>query len=213
MVGMKPGTDYWTLNVLSPACVVLGLLLVAFSYYPFISCLPDQPLVREVKSAMPPETFAQMQACLADHPLTGGAVLGQNAFRKTRGFVIAFNREGIEEFQNDVRFECLRPYFERAALEEANAWVLNLLICHEPSYSSDVVVRSVWSSSSPLIPHHDRFSPITHSHDTSSTFRLHLDDTLKTSWIFNTWLAHQVIRSRNRTRAMSHVIRNGRSIA
>lgn len=24
------------------------------------------------------------------------------------------------------------------------------------------------------------------------TIRLHLDDTLKTSWIFNTWLAHQV---------------------
>eukprot|EP00277_Geminigera_cryophila_P006429 CAMPEP_0179429904 /NCGR_PEP_ID=MMETSP0799-20121207/15168_1 /TAXON_ID=46947 /ORGANISM="Geminigera cryophila, Strain CCMP2564" /LENGTH=215 /DNA_ID=CAMNT_0021206049 /DNA_START=246 /DNA_END=893 /DNA_ORIENTATION=- len=111
---------------------------------------------------MAPDVFADMQECLANHPLTGGAVLGQTAFAKTRGFVIAFNREGIEQFKHDVRFECLYPYFERAVLEEANAWVLNLLICHEPTYASDVVVR------------------------------LHLDDTLRTHWIFHSWLAHQV---------------------
>ena len=138
----EKGRTDWVIAIFSPVCAVFCLMLVAFSFYPFISCLPDQPLVREVKFAMPPDVFATMQACLSDHPLTGGAVLGQNAFRKTRGFVIAFNREGLDEFRNDVRFECLHPYFERAALEEANAWVLNLLICHEPSYSSDVVVRS-----------------------------------------------------------------------
>lgn len=139
---VEKGRTDWVVAIFSPVCAVFCLMLVAFSFYPFISCLPEQPLVREVKSAMPPDVFAAMQACLSDHPLTGGAVLGQNAFRKTRGFVIAFNREGLEEFRNDVRFECLHPYFERAALEEANAWVLNLLICHEPTYSSDVVVRS-----------------------------------------------------------------------
>lgn len=138
---VEKGQTDW-LGMFSPVCVVFGCMLTVFSFYPFISCLPDQPLVREVKSAMPPDVFAEMQACLSNHPLTGGPVLGQNAFGKTRGFVIAFNREGLEEFRHDVRFECLHPYFERAALQEANAWVMNLLVCHQPSYSSDVVVRS-----------------------------------------------------------------------
>jgi len=41
------------------------------------------------------ECVSLVQECLANHPLTGGPVLGQNAFGKTRGFVIAFNRSYI----------------------------------------------------------------------------------------------------------------------
>ena len=41
-------------------------------------------------------------------------VLDDTSFAATRGFVIGFNREGIQHFKNDVRFECLHTYFDRA---------------------------------------------------------------------------------------------------
>lgn len=107
---------------------------------PLISVLPHQQLVRRVDDFMPDHEFERMKQCLSDHPLTGKTVLDDRSFVSTRGFVIGFNRDGVSKFRNDVRFECLHPYFNRAMYHGANAFVMNVLVCHIPTNESDIVV-------------------------------------------------------------------------
>ena len=51
-------------GIMMPIFLILCWGFVGHFLYPFISCLPDQPLVREVKQAMPPDVFADMQVCV-----------------------------------------------------------------------------------------------------------------------------------------------------
>jgi len=119
---------------------VLFALLCYVMTTPLISVLPHQLLVRKVDGFMPDEEFSRIQNCIRNHPLTGKSVLEDKAFSSTRGFVIGFNRDGISTFKNDVRFECLHSYFDRAVYHGANAFVMNVLVCHIPTNKSDVVV-------------------------------------------------------------------------
>lgn len=131
------------------AAMVIGGYLASFMFTlflfvlfttPLISVLPHQQLVRRVEGFMPDHEFERVQRCLREHPLTGKSVLDDTSFAATRGFVIGFNREGIQHFKNDVRFECLHTYFDRAVYHGANAFVMNVLVCHMPTNESDIVV-------------------------------------------------------------------------
>ena len=122
------------------AYMLSPIFCIWFLLTPNISVLDTQALLRRVDDFMPADEFARIQACLRDHPLTGRTLLSDEGFSKTKGFVIGFNKEGVQTFKDDVRFECLHSYFDRAAYEGANAFVMNLLVCHLPTNESDVVV-------------------------------------------------------------------------
>ncbi|EKX45840.1 hypothetical protein GUITHDRAFT_108288 [Guillardia theta CCMP2712] len=145
--------------------LVIGLIVTTLLAFLLADLHPDD-FLSEVTTMRWSECkeFAWMQQCLENHPLTGPSVLDQNAFSATKGFVIAFNRKGIDRFKKDVRFECLHvvtPYFDRALYAGANAFVMNLLVCHTPTNESDVVVN------------------------------LHIDNTIQSWWVGEIF-AHQV---------------------
>mmetsp|Transcript_2780 Transcript_2780/g.6195 ORF Transcript_2780/g.6195 Transcript_2780/m.6195 type:complete len:272 (+) Transcript_2780:3-818(+) len=137
---------WWTddmqmfLNIFLILTPLWAYLFMSWAMAPQISCLPTQAMTRGVESFMPDEDFAWMQQCLEDHPLIGDQVLNPGIFSSTVGFFLAFNRAGIPDLRADPRFECLVPFFDRAHSGDANAFVLNLLVCHKPTNESDVVV-------------------------------------------------------------------------
>jgi hypothetical protein len=112
------------------------------------SCLAEQPLVQMKENFMDANVFAQMKECLVGHPRTSKNALNPDGFNGTRGFVIQFaNDAGVSMFRNEKGFDCtnfnpLVPFFDKSRDSEANAFVINVLVCDKPSSPSDVVVRS-----------------------------------------------------------------------
>eukprot|EP00005_Dracoamoeba_jomungandri_P014680 CAMPEP_0174264246 /NCGR_PEP_ID=MMETSP0439-20130205/21823_1 /TAXON_ID=0 /ORGANISM="Stereomyxa ramosa, Strain Chinc5" /LENGTH=271 /DNA_ID=CAMNT_0015350033 /DNA_START=343 /DNA_END=1158 /DNA_ORIENTATION=+ len=51
-------------------------------------------------------------------------------FNNTKGFMVRFNRGGLEKLRKREDFTELLEYFDRVRVPEANAFVLNLLICN-----------------------------------------------------------------------------------
>lgn len=48
-------------------------------------------------------------------------------FRQSKGFVIGFNKEGIEDFRQHEQYAFLFPLFEKLQEPTANAFVMNVL--------------------------------------------------------------------------------------
>lgn len=78
-------------------------------------------------NAMPDDEFADLQKCLRDHPMRHSNVNNEATFGATKGFIVSFSEEGIQELEKDKNFACLVPYFQRHRLPVANAWILNMV--------------------------------------------------------------------------------------
>ena len=79
--------------------------------------------------------YAAVKRCALEHPklrVRGG--LNDAGFSKTRGFVVKFNLEGVDKFQTSPDYACFAPVFEKLRLPEANAFVMNVLLCELGDY-------------------------------------------------------------------------------
>uniref|UniRef100_A0A7S1XAZ5 Prolyl 4-hydroxylase alpha subunit Fe(2+) 2OG dioxygenase domain-containing protein n=1 Tax=Tetraselmis chuii TaxID=63592 RepID=A0A7S1XAZ5_9CHLO len=100
-----------------------------------ISCTPDQPLVVRTENFFSEADFKNISSCLVNHPLITNNTLNEQGFGNTRGFLVKMNEDGLTDFRSDERLTCLTRFFDSARLTEANAWVMNLLICDSTEYS------------------------------------------------------------------------------
>lgn len=105
---------------------------------PLTSCTADQPLVERRPGVLDAETFARVQACLTDHPMASENKLNPEGFNGTRGFVIGFSSLGVEQFLRESKFNCgdfnpLVPFFKAARQPETNGFVMNVLVCDQPT--------------------------------------------------------------------------------
>mmetsp|Transcript_25117 Transcript_25117/g.51608 ORF Transcript_25117/g.51608 Transcript_25117/m.51608 type:complete len:367 (-) Transcript_25117:104-1204(-) len=112
------------------ACVRLFTRFI-FSADPQIisSNNPDQPLLETVPSFFAEDQSARFSKCAIEHPLIRNDVLAGSNFGKTRGLVVKFNMEGEKQFSDNKDLECLHAYFDSQRLSDANAFVMNILIC------------------------------------------------------------------------------------
>jgi hypothetical protein len=112
------------------------------------SCRAEQPLVQMKENFMDADVFSEMKECLVGHPRISKNSLNPDGFNGTRGFVIQFaNDAGVKMFRDEKGFDCnnfnpLVPFFDKSRDPEANAFVINVLVCDKPSSPSDVVVGS-----------------------------------------------------------------------
>mmetsp|Transcript_50312 Transcript_50312/g.98423 ORF Transcript_50312/g.98423 Transcript_50312/m.98423 type:complete len:320 (-) Transcript_50312:577-1536(-) len=93
---------------------------------------PRSPLVVAERDFFPAAAASALAACASGRPSRrseNGGGLG-NAFSGTSGFVLEFNSGGIPDLGADGRFSCLAPYFDAVRDPDANAWVLNVVVCH-----------------------------------------------------------------------------------
>lgn len=110
------------------------------------SCTPDQPLVERRENVLDDETFEKVQACLIGHPMIKKNHLNPDGFNGTRGFVINFSSEGVDQFLNEDTFNCgdfhpLRPFFEAVRHPETNGFVMNVLVCDKPTTKDTMSVK------------------------------------------------------------------------
>ncbi len=124
----NPFKLFMLFNVFLGAIMYAVYLLVSNPFY-MMSNNAEQPLVQVEDNYMEQAVFQLLKSCLSDHPLVAGNDLDGMNFKGTRGFVVKFSEEGVSDFQSNRNFTCLVPYFERARLPNANAFVMNLLIC------------------------------------------------------------------------------------
>lgn len=109
--------------------VLYGVYFLVQNPFYMMSNTADQLLVQIEDDYMGEESFRELSECLRDHPLVVGNDLDGQNFKGTRGFVVKFSEEGIDDFRENRNFTCLAPYFDRARLPRASAFVMNLLIC------------------------------------------------------------------------------------
>lgn len=97
----------------------------------------SMPLVRRTEDYLSFAEFAALKECALRHPklrVRGG--LNDVGFSKTRGFVVKFNLEGVERFRSDPEYACFAPVFDRLRLPDANAFVMNILLCQLGDYDA-----------------------------------------------------------------------------
>lgn len=105
------------------------------------TCDPDQPLVMVKQNFLPQDVFDELRERSIGDEMAGTAtVLNDYNFAMTTGWVVRFNRDGVERFQADERIRWTLPFFNRVADRASNAFVLNLLVCKQTgNVSSDAV--------------------------------------------------------------------------
>ncbi|GMH38548.1 hypothetical protein BSKO_06432 [Bryopsis sp. KO-2023] len=99
----------------------------------YISCSPGQPLVRVYHSFLPENVFRSISDVLPTHPLITQNQLDGDNFQNTTGWLVKFNRDGLEKLRTIPAYAMLLPYIDATIRPEANAFVFNLLVCHQPS--------------------------------------------------------------------------------
>ena len=107
----------------------------AFSERRYITTAFETPLTTTREAYMSPWAFDTLKTCALSHPklrVKGG--LNDNGFAKTRGFVVKFNTEGVEEFRAREDYACFRGVFDDLRLPDANAFVMNILLCELGDY-------------------------------------------------------------------------------
>jgi hypothetical protein len=99
----------------------------------------NQALVLQETNFLPEDIFGSLQTIGAENnTLVADNKLSLGAFSDTKGFVVRFSISGLDHVRAHPEIEKFLPYFERVRIPEANAWVMNLLIC-EPGTAGDVV--------------------------------------------------------------------------
>lgn len=101
----------------------------------------SQPLLQSKDNALPKVEFQALQDCLRDHPMRFHNVNDDNTFNGTRGFLLSFNEQGIENMTNSEMFGCLSPYFEKFRLPNTNAWVLNMVWADVPDFERELTIQ------------------------------------------------------------------------
>jgi hypothetical protein len=77
-------------------------------------------------------------AGLNGHPMITKNHLNPEGFSGTRGFVINFSTEGVDDFLAEGKFSCgdfnpLVPFFNASRHPETNGFVMNVLVCDKPT--------------------------------------------------------------------------------
>ena len=101
----------------------------------YLTTTEEQPLATVTDNFLTFSEYAAVKRCALEHPklrVRGG--LNDAGFSKTRGFVVKFNLEGVDKFQTSPDYACFAPVFEKLRLPEANAFVMNVLLCELGDY-------------------------------------------------------------------------------
>lgn len=113
-------------------------LFVRYHFRPstFITCTEDQPLVEEKENFLNFLDYEKIRKCTLNHPrLQVPSTLSSASFSKTRGFVVKFNKEGVDSFLNHPDYgDCFGDLFKKMQLPETNAYVFNALLCELSDY-------------------------------------------------------------------------------
>mmetsp|Transcript_23664 Transcript_23664/g.30933 ORF Transcript_23664/g.30933 Transcript_23664/m.30933 type:complete len:292 (+) Transcript_23664:161-1036(+) len=140
----------------------------------FISCSEDQKLLTRIPDFLPEEEFLHLKKQLMLHPhTTSRKHLANEPLPHTRGAVIMFNKEGIQEFRNNsVKDEMvyLQNFLDKVVLNETNAFVINVLICDPKPIENGVK----------------------HFGDIDDSVAAHLDGNVAIKSTHHTFLAHEV---------------------
>ena len=80
--------------------------------------------------------YEKIRKCTLNYPrLKIPSALSSGSFSKTRGFVVKFNKEGVDSFLNHPGYgDCYGDLFEKMRLPETNAYVFNALLCELSDY-------------------------------------------------------------------------------
>jgi hypothetical protein len=110
---------------------------------PVISCPSTQPLVTLLPDVLPKSDFHRLRNAVmstisfddeevSETPKENNALDGTN-FRHTRGYVLSFNRDGLDKLKKSKYNvdDALSSFFRLASLPSANAFVLNVLVCED----------------------------------------------------------------------------------
>lgn len=101
----------------------------------YITTTLDQPLTVRKDNFLSFTEYAKLKECALGHPklrVKGG--LNDAGFSKTRGFVVKFNLEGEEKFRSHGDYQCFVDVFDKLRLPDANAFVMNILLCELGEY-------------------------------------------------------------------------------
>lgn len=118
--------------------VTLVRLFIRYKFRPktFITCTEDQPLMEVKENFLNFLEYEKIRKCTLNHPrLKIPSSLSSSSFSKTRGFVVKFNKEGVDSFLNHPDYgDCYGDLFEKMRLPETNAYVFNALLCELSDY-------------------------------------------------------------------------------
>lgn len=103
------------------------------------TCLDSQPLVQAFPNFIPRPIFESFREDLYLSANMTDSSLHEANFGYTSGWMIRFNMEGIQHVQSHPKFKVVMPFFQKARNPEANAFVINYLVCHEPPEGQDAV--------------------------------------------------------------------------
>ncbi|KAG1670733.1 hypothetical protein FOA52_013960 [Chlamydomonas sp. UWO 241] len=134
----RRGELLWDRVVIPLGCLALVAWLSWCYVYAFpvefweVTCTTDQPLYSRHESYFPDQEFASMRSTLlkSDLMLVKNALNGNN-FGHTRGVVMSFNEEGLEELREVGRrradIAAMLKLFDAVRVPRANAGVINVL--------------------------------------------------------------------------------------
>jgi len=101
----------------------------------YITTTNDQPLTVRKDDFLSFTEYAELKECALGHPkLRVKGTLSDAGFSKTRGFVVKFNLEGEEKFRSHEDYRCFAGVFDKLRLPDANAFVMNILLCELGEY-------------------------------------------------------------------------------
>jgi hypothetical protein len=103
----------------------------------YLSTTDEQPLVEAREDFLDFKRYGDLKECALKHPklrVKGG--LNDAGFSKTRGFVVKFNLEGVDKFKASPDYECFASVFDEVRLPDANAFVMNILLCELGDYDA-----------------------------------------------------------------------------
>lgn len=103
------------------------------------TCPDSQPLVQMFPNFMAHSIFESLRKNLYASASMTDSSLHHTNFGHTSGWMIRFNAEGIPQVQSHPKFSMVMPFFEKARNPQANAFVINYLICHQPPQGEDAV--------------------------------------------------------------------------
>jgi len=151
---------------------------IMWAEVPIISCAPGQALYERHDGLFNPERKASLLDSILSHPSAQAGATEQllsDAFAASRGFLLKFNREGLEQLKRheahaDMRF--LMPYIDAVRDPHANAFVLNTVLIAPRNVSVEA-------------------SEATEATVSGAAIKIHRDNTLGIDSA-RCWLAHSV---------------------
>ena len=102
-----------------------------------VTCPADQPLVEVRPRGLADSAFSGLAAAVQSHPWLMRPNRLSESFAGTRGFVVRFNRRGLDaRVRSHPQLQGLLPFVDAAALPAANVFVLNVLVVRPAAAAS-----------------------------------------------------------------------------